>query len=144
MDEINMGGARRRESGMSALAALGLEERNAAGYGAGSWLTAGRSFTSHNPANGMPIAQVGACSIEQYETVVAAARAACAAWQAVPAPRRGELVGASATRCARTRRRSGALVTLETGKIRAEGEGEVQEMIDICDFAVGLSRSSTA
>ena len=131
MDEINM---------MSALAALGLEERNAAGYGAGSWLTAGRSFTSHNPANGRPIAQVGACSIEQYEAVVGAARAACAAWQVVPAPRRGELVRRIGDALRREKDALGTLVTLETGKIKQEGDGEIQEMIDIADFAVGQSR----
>ena len=100
----------------------------------------GSAFTSHNPANGTPIAQAGACSIEQYETVIDAARATCAAWQAVPAPRRGELVRRIGDALRREKDALGTLVTLETGKIKQEGDGEIQEMIDIADFAVGQSR----
>jgi len=125
---------------MSALAALGLAARNPAGYGAGSWLAPRRSFASHNPATGMPIAEAGACSIEQYEAVIAAARAASARWQAVPAPRRGELVRRIGEALRRAKDALGTLVTLETGKIKPEGDGEIQEMIDIADFAVGQSR----
>jgi aldehyde dehydrogenase (NAD+) len=69
-----------------------------------------------------------------------AARAACAAWQAVPAPRRGELVRRIGDALRREKDALGTLVTLETGKIKPEGDGEIQEMIDIADFAVGQSR----
>ena len=125
---------------MKALGALGIGERNPAGYGMGSWLPARRTFASHNPATGMPIAQAGACTLEQYETVMDASRAACAAWQAVPAPRRGELVRRISDALRREKDALGTLVTLETGKIKQEGDGEIQEMIDIADFAVGQSR----
>src|SRR6185436_6178504 len=139
-DPRHVRGDRRSEAGMSALAALGLAARNPAGYGAGSWLAPRRSFASHNPATGMPIAEAGACSIEQYEAVIAAARAASARWQAVPAPRRGELVRRIGEALRRAKDALGTLVTLETGKIKPEGDGEIQEMIDIADFAVGQSR----
>ncbi|HZM43324.1 MAG TPA: aldehyde dehydrogenase family protein [Burkholderiales bacterium] len=125
---------------MKALRALGLGERNPGGYGAGSLLAGDRTFASHNPATGMPIAQAGACTAEQYEAVMDTARAACAAWQAVPAPRRGELVRRIGDALRREKDALGTLVTLETGKIKAEGDGEIQEMIDIADFAVGQSR----
>ena len=124
----------------NALTALGIEEGNPAGYGAGSWLVPSRSFASHNPATGRALAQAGACSLEQYEAVMAAARAACPAWRALPAPRRGELVRRIGDALRRAKDALGTLVTLETGKIKQEGDGEVQEMIDIADLAVGQSR----
>jgi aldehyde dehydrogenase (NAD+) len=76
----------------------------------------------------------------EYEQVVARAHAAYLNWRNVPAPRRGDLVRHLGNRLREHKAALGALVTLEMGKILPEGEGEVQEMIDICDFAVGLSR----
>lgn len=77
---------------MSVVEALGIEERNPAGFGAGRWLAGGRAFASLDPATARPIAQVGACTAAEYERILEAARAACRPWQAVPAPRRGEIV----------------------------------------------------
>jgi aldehyde dehydrogenase (NAD+) len=125
---------------VSAIEALGIAERNPAGFSGGSWLAGRRTFSSLNPATGEPIARAGACSSEQYEQVMAAARAAFDRWRAVPAPRRGELVRRIGDALRREKDALGTLIALETGKIKQEGDGEVQEMIDIADFAVGQSR----
>src|SRR4029079_13083155 len=77
---------------------------------------------------------------DDYETCVAAAERAFETWRALPAPKRGEIVRQIGNALREKKKALGALVSLEMGKIRAEGEGEVQEMIDIADFAVGLSR----
>ncbi len=79
-------------------------------------------------------------SPQEAQAAIARAHAAFLQWRLVPAPRRGDLVRAFGERLRAAKRELGELVTLETGKIRSEGEGEVQELIDICDFAVGLSR----
>jgi aldehyde dehydrogenase (NAD+) len=78
--------------------------------------------------------------VEQYERAVTRAHHAFEAWQTVPAPKRGEVVRQLGNALRAAKHDLGRLVTLEAGKILSEGEGEVQEMIDICDFAVGLSR----
>ncbi len=93
-----------------------------------------------NPANGALLAQVRPATAEDYEHVISAAQAAAAAWREVPAPKRGELVRLLAEELRRHKDDLGTLVSLENGKILAEGLGEVQEMIDIADFAVGQSR----
>jgi aldehyde dehydrogenase (NAD+) len=100
----------------------------------------GGALTSVNPASGAPIARVLQASDADYDDVVAAAVEAFARWRLVPAPRRGEVVRRIADALRAKKRPLGALVSLETGKILAEGEGEIQEMIDVADFAVGLSR----
>ena len=124
---------------MSFRGALGIQEYNPAAFH-GGWLQGERSFASANPATGAPIAHVGACSARQYEQVIAAARSAFAGWRTVPAPRRGELVRRIGEALRREKDALGTLISLETGKIKQEGDGEVQEMIDIADFAVGQSR----
>jgi len=93
-----------------------------------------------NPATGALLARVRGASDAEYERVMARAVDAAAAWRAVPAPKRGEAVRLLGEALRRHKDDLGALVTLENGKIRAEGLGEVQEMIDIADFAVGQSR----
>src|SRR5215208_2688661 len=100
----------------------------------------GDESVSMNPATGEPLARVMMASADDYELIVERAREAFAAWRSVPAPKRGEVVRQLGAALRERKRDLGLLVTLETGKIRAEGEGEVQEMIDMCDFAVGLSR----
>ena len=90
--------------------------------------------------DGQPLASVRLADAADVEAVIAAAVAAGRAWRDVPAPKRGDAVRTSARCCANTRTTLGTLVALEIGKIKAEGDGEVQEMIDIADFAVGLSR----
>ncbi|MGZ5138996.1 MAG: aldehyde dehydrogenase family protein, partial [Burkholderiales bacterium] len=119
---------------------LGISAANPAGYAGGSWLPAERSFPSINPASGETIAQAGACSASDYERVMTAATGAAQAWRKVPAPQRGELVRRIGVELRRCKDALGTLISTETGKIKAEGDGEVQEMIDIADFAVGQSR----
>lgn len=107
---------------------------------AGEWLSGERTFASINPATGQAIASVGSCSAADYDRVLSAATAGAVHWQALPAPKRGELVRHIADELRRHKDALGSLIALETGKIKQEGDGEVQEMIDIADFAVGLSR----
>jgi aldehyde dehydrogenase (NAD+) len=95
---------------------------------------------SHSPGSGARLAQVQQAGAEQYEAAVVAARAAFPVWSALPAPKRGEIVRQIGNALREKKEPLGDLVSLEMGKIRTEGHGEVQEMIDICDFAVGLSR----
>jgi len=93
-----------------------------------------------SPITGETIAELAPTTSDQASQAIAVAQAAFAAWRCVPAPRRGELVRLLGDELRSAKQGLGRLVTLETGKILSEGEGEVQEMIDICDFAVGLSR----
>lgn len=106
------------------------------------WLTdaAGAELVSLNPATQEPLAKVRMATKESYEAVVRAASEAFKTWRTWPAPRRGLVVRDLGNLLREYREPLGELVTLEMGKIRAEGVGEVQEMIDICDFAVGLAR----
>ncbi|MCA9933045.1 MAG: aldehyde dehydrogenase family protein [Ardenticatenaceae bacterium] len=109
--------------------------------GPGNWLeTDGTPITSYNPASGEAIAQVIPATPAAYEQIIAAAQAAFVTWRDMPAPRRGLLIRDLGNALRQYQEPLGELVTLEMGKIRAEGIGEVQEMIDVCDFAVGLSR----
>jgi len=127
----------------SLLSRLGLEADNpGACTGEGGWLRdpAGGRLVSHNPTTGEPIAAVTLATAATYDRVVDAAAASFAAWRMVPAPKRGLVVRDLGDALREDLEPLGELVALEMGKIRAEGVGEVQEMIDICDFAVGLSR----
>lgn len=99
-----------------------------------------RLLQSINPASGEPIACARAASRADYERLVTHACTAWQAWREVPAPTRGAVVRLIADALRRHKDALGTLISLETGKIKAEGDGEVQEMIDIADFAVGLSR----
>ncbi len=93
-----------------------------------------------NPANGEPMPAVQAISAEEYEAMADRSVAAFREWRMVPPPRRGEVVRRIGEALRAKKADLGLLITLETGKIRTEGEGEVQEMIDMSEFAVGLSR----
>ncbi len=95
---------------------------------------------SYSPIDGREIASVYKASTEDYQWIMAAAAAAFEAWRKVPAPGRGQIVRQMANKLRQYKEPLGRLVTLETGKSLREGLGEVQEMIDIADFAVGLSR----
>jgi aldehyde dehydrogenase (NAD+) len=95
---------------------------------------------SINPANGEVIASVYQCSVDDYKSVVEKSYKAYKEWIKVPAPLRGELVRKMANALREKKDALGSLVTLEMGKIKQEGDGEVQEMIDVADFAVGQSR----
>jgi aldehyde dehydrogenase (NAD+) len=122
------------------LAALGLSRGDNAGAFDGVWVGSGMRRAVHTPVDGGLLGTVVEATPAEYERVVDAAHSAFQQWRAVPAPKRGEVVRQLGDELRRVKRELGALVSLEMGKIRAEGEGEVQEMIDICDFAVGLSR----
>ena len=129
-------------SSSSVLKKLGIETTNrGASYGADGWIdaSAGR-LSSLNPATGQEIAGVSLATPESYDRVVEEAARTFESWRERPAPKRGELVRDLGNALRELKEPLGDLVTLEMGKIRVEGHGEVQEMIDICDFAVGLSR----
>ena len=110
--------------------------------GPDGWITdpKGKEVVSCNPTTGEPIARVIQAGPDAYEQVVSAAFDQFRTWRMVPAPKRGEVVRDLGNALRAMKEPLGDLVSLEMGKIRAEGHGEVQEMIDICDFAVGLSR----
>ena len=95
---------------------------------------------SINPSNSKKIASVFKCSESDYEKVITASSEAFKSWRKVPAPVRGQLIFEMGNKLRENKDALGSLVSLEMGKIKAEGDGEVQEMIDIADFAVGLSR----
>jgi L-aminoadipate-semialdehyde dehydrogenase len=100
----------------------------------------GHKLTSFNPSTGEAIATVTLAGTAAYDRVASAATTAFGTWREVPAPKRGDLVRDLGQALRDFKEPLGDLVSLEMGKIRAEGHGEVQEMIDICDFATGLSR----
>ncbi len=118
---------------------LGIEKKN---YGCfnGEWFGNGNVLTSTSPITGEVIAEVVQGTVEDYEKVIASAQKAFEEWRMIPAPRRGDIVRQIGMELRKYKEDLGALVTLEMGKILVEGKGEVQEMIDICDFAVGISR----
>ncbi|RYY12289.1 MAG: aldehyde dehydrogenase family protein, partial [Cytophagaceae bacterium] len=123
---------------------LGIEPRNAAYSTGRQWGEVGTATkTIVSPADGQPIAAISLATTADYETVMAAAQAAFPAWRQVPAPKRGDIVRQIGNALRHHKEALGKLVSYEMGKILQEGLGEVQEMIDICDFAVGLSRQLT-
>jgi L-aminoadipate-semialdehyde dehydrogenase len=124
----------------SIFSALGLADRNQGAF-AGNWIeTGGGELAVENPTTGEPIATVTQATVGDYERVITSAEDTFRRWRMLPAPERGQYVRAFGELLREYKQPLGALVALEMGKIKAEGEGEVQEMIDICDFAVGLSR----
>ncbi|MGH8176628.1 MAG: L-piperidine-6-carboxylate dehydrogenase, partial [Steroidobacter sp.] len=102
--------------------------------------TSGPIIESINPATGELLGRVRSATAADYERVIVSARKAFEQWRMVPAPKRGEAVRLIGEELRVHKSALGSLVTLETGKIKPEGDGEVQEMIDIADFAVGQSR----
>ena len=123
------------------LSRLGISELNSGVSTGAEWFDArGNVTTSYSPIDGREIAKVKNASLEDYEAVMAKAEEAFKVWREVPAPQRGEVVRQIGLALREAKDDLGMLVTLEMGKIYQEGLGEVQEMIDICDFAVGQSR----
>ena len=118
------------------------KESYGACIGGETWLetTDQGKIDSFNPSNGQEIASVHKCSESDYEKVINASADAFNEWRKVPAPIRGQLIFEMGNKLREHKDSLGSLVSLEMGKIKAEGDGEVQEMIDIADFAVGLSR----
>lgn len=116
-------------------------EKNSSGVSTGKkWFGKGEQLQSFSPVDGTLIGSVNTATKEDYEMIVGQAQAAFVAWRAWPAPRRGEVVRQIGEALRQNKEALGQLVSYEMGKSLQEGYGEVQEMIDICDFAVGLSR----
>jgi len=121
-------------------AALGLADQNSGVFG-GEWLDAtGEPIEVVNPTTGEALATVTMASADDYDRVVASSVETFERWRLLPAPKRGQYVRQLGDALREKIEPLGALITLEMGKILPEGIGEVQEMVDICDFAVGLSR----
>ncbi len=121
------------------LKALGISDTNPGGF-AGDWRGGGKAQTVLSPINGELLATVTNVTPAEFDGILANCHQAFATWKLVPAPKRGEVVKALGDELRRNKAALAELVTLEMGKTLREGLGEVQEMIDICDFAVGLSR----
>ena len=125
------------------LQALGLGPHHSGAYlGGGEWSSTADQgeLVSINPSTNEPIARVHASSDADYETIVTRAQAAFKVWRTTPAPRRGEAIRLCGEALRKHKDALGSLVALEMGKSKPEGDGEVQEMIDIADFALGQSR----
>jgi aldehyde dehydrogenase (NAD+) len=138
-----MGAVTKMESNMAAdiFAELGLQGKNAGAFGNG-WVQTegGNVLASINPTTGEVLAEVNCATTKSYEKAVVDAEKAFETWRMVPAPERGEMVRQIGNAFREHKEALGKLISLEVGKITSEGLGEVQEAIDICDFAVGLSR----
>ena len=126
--------------GARILAELGIEKDNPGAF-CGEWLdTQGPAIVSVNPTTGEPLASVRSTTAQDYERVAQVSEEAFLEWRTWPAPRRGEIVRLIGDELRRHKEPLGRLVTLEMGKVLSEGLGEVQEMIDMADLAVGMSR----
>jgi len=123
-----------------ALNALGIKDINDGTSTGVDHFSSGEMIASYSPVDGALIAKVKTTSREDYEKVMDSATTAFKKWRLVPAPQRGEIVRQFGLRLRTLKEPLGKLVSYEMGKSYQEGLGEVQEMIDICDFAVGLSR----
>ena len=127
---------------MDFLKALGINEKN---YGSSTGLNWNKTSDQgelqiHSPVDGKYIASVYQASVEDYDKIVEKAREAFKIWRVMPAPKRGEIVRQIGQKLREYKKPLGTLVSYEMGKSLQEGLGEVQEMIDICDFSVGQSR----
>jgi aldehyde dehydrogenase (NAD+) len=127
---------------MDVLKALNLGQENAATCSAKGWTDthAAKLIDSINPATEERIAKIFTCERDDYETVIQESITAQKEWARLPAPKRGELIRRIGDELRKHKDALGSLVAMEMGKIKQEGDGEVQEMIDIADFAVGQSR----
>src|SRR5690625_439459 len=123
------------------LSNLGIEEKNLGTSTGSKWMQgSGEFLESHSPVNGSFIASVEKTKASEFDAIVEKANNAFKEWRKWPAPKRGEIVRQIGNALREKKEDLGALVSYEMGKSYQEGLGEVQEMIDICDFAVGLSR----
>ncbi|MDH5381976.1 MAG: aldehyde dehydrogenase family protein, partial [Cyclobacteriaceae bacterium] len=122
------------------LESLGLTGTLAGTSTGQTWYKNDERLESYSPVDGKKIGSVSITSKEEYEKVIQASQEAFKAWRKVPAPKRGEIVRLIGESLREKKEALGTLVSYEMGKSLQEGMGEVQEMIDICDFAVGLSR----
>jgi aldehyde dehydrogenase (NAD+) len=126
---------------MDFLKALGIQSSNAGVSTGQQWMKSkGEKIDSYSPVDGKLIGSVVSADKESYEAVIKKAQQAFTQWRLIPAPKRGEIVRQVGEALRQNKEPLGKLVSYEMGKSLQEGYGEVQEMIDICDFAVGLSR----
>jgi aldehyde dehydrogenase (NAD+) len=120
---------------------LGIGARNSGASTGNEWAEGnGKVIISHSPVEGKKIAEVSSCTEQAYDQVIAKAESAFKEWRMWPSPKRGDIVRQIGDEIRRNKESLGKLVSYEMGKSLQEGYGEVQEMIDICDFALGLSR----
>lgn len=119
---------------------LGIKDVNEGCATGNTWFSSGEVIESYSPVDGKLIAKVKGATKADYQKVIAAASEAFVYWRNIPAPKRGEIVRQFGDKLRAKKADLGKLVSYEMGKSYQEGLGEVQEMIDICDFAVGLSR----
>ena len=124
----------------TSLLQLGLKKNNHGTSTGQLFFSSGEDLNSYSPVNGMLIGSVKSTTADDYAKVIESAQEAFKYWRNVPAPKRGEIVRQFGDRLRKYKQPLGELVSYEMGKSLQEGLGEVQEMIDICDFAVGLSR----
>lgn len=127
---------------MDLFSQLGIHSVNPGAHSGQGWHSAdhGERLASLSPSDGSKIGEIATCSIEDYEQVMTRAEDAAKAWRLFPAPKRGEIIRQMGLALREQKDFLGSLVSLEMGKSKQEGDGEVQEMIDIADFAVGQSR----
>ncbi len=123
-----------------ALQQLGVKDINKGTSTGSQWFSNGETLESYSPVDGQLIGKVTSTTKEDYEQLMSAATTAFKTWRVMPAPQRGEIVRQFGEKLRELKEPLGKLVSYEMGKSYQEGLGEVQEMIDICDFAVGLSR----
>ncbi len=122
------------------LKTLQLETKNDGTWTGVESMSSSKYIASYSPVDGALIGEVSVTTKEQYEAIIASSKAAFKTWRLMPAPQRGEIVRQYGEALRENKDALGRLVSYEMGKSLQEGWGEVQEMIDICDFAVGLSR----
>ena len=123
-----------------ALKKLSVKDINEGTSTGARWFSGGPLIDSYSPVDGKRIGSVKTTTNKDYEMVMTTATAAFKTWRTMPAPQRGEIVRQFGEKLRELKEPLGKLVSYEMGKSYQEGLGEVQEMIDICDFAVGLSR----
>lgn len=120
---------------------LGIEEVNPGCYRDGEWVSGEELVQSNNPTDNTTTAQLKLGTTDNYEECINAMAAEQDKWMLTPAPLRGEIVRQIGEALREKKDALGSLISLEMGKIKSEGDGEVQEAIDVCDYACGLSRS---
>ena len=127
---------------MDVLSHLIIDNINPGAFSGSSWHStlSGHTLQSFNPGTGDKLAEVANCTMDDYQHVVTQAQQAFQSWRQEPAPRRGEIIRQIGDALRNHKDWLGSLVSMEMGKSKQEGDGEVQEMIDIADFAVGQSR----
>jgi aldehyde dehydrogenase (NAD+) len=122
------------------LASLGIENKQLGCSTGSHWMGSGKTISTSSPVNGSSLFEVTTASVEDYELIIESAENAFQIFKKIPAPKRGDLVRQFGDALRNQKENLGKLVSYEMGKSYEEGLGEVQEMIDICEFAVGLSR----